>query len=135
MGEPPALVTDTHPLLFHAQDPRRLPRRVAALFASCERGETLIYVPVTVAWEIGLLARVRKIRLRGSVAEFFDDLFSNPAYLPVDLNMAQVLLADEKRPNDDPFDALIVAAARHLELPLISRDTDIHDSGLVRAVW
>jgi predicted nucleic acid-binding protein len=39
------------------------------------------------------------------------------------------------RPNDDPFDALICAAARHLDLPLLTRNGDIQDSGLVRVVW
>jgi PIN domain nuclease of toxin-antitoxin system len=46
-----------------------------------------------------------------------------------------VCLADEQRPNDDPFDALICAAARSLELPLISRDRDIQDWEMVKVVW
>jgi PIN domain nuclease of toxin-antitoxin system len=46
-----------------------------------------------------------------------------------------VYLADEARPNNDPFDALVCAAARSLGLPLLSRDRDIQDSGLVRVVW
>ena len=47
----------------------------------------------------------------------------------------QVYRADEARPNRDPFDALICAAARHLELPLLTRDGDIRASGLVRVIW
>jgi PIN domain nuclease of toxin-antitoxin system len=35
----------------------------------------------------------------------------------------------------DPFDALICAAARDLELPLITRDGDIGRSGAVRVLW
>jgi PIN domain nuclease of toxin-antitoxin system len=39
------------------------------------------------------------------------------------------------RPKSDPFDALICAAARHLDLPLVTRDVEIEDSGFVRVVW
>lgn len=35
----------------------------------------------------------------------------------------------------DPFDALICASAADLSLPLVTRDTAIEDSGLVRTVW
>jgi hypothetical protein len=47
----------------------------------------------------------------------------------------QVSLADESRPNEDSFDALICAAALDLDLPLITRDGLIQDWGSVRTVW
>jgi PIN domain nuclease of toxin-antitoxin system len=46
-----------------------------------------------------------------------------------------VFLADEARPNNDPFDGLICAAARRLDLPLITRDAEIERWGRVRVVW
>ncbi|MBI3785395.1 MAG: PIN domain-containing protein [Deltaproteobacteria bacterium] len=113
----------------------KLGRRTAAVFEAAERRAGLVYVPVAVMWECSLLARVGRIELRRSVHAFFDDLFSNPAYQPVDLTPEQLYLADESRSNDDPFDALICAAARHLNVPLLTRDSDIHDFDLVRAVW
>ena len=68
---------------------------------------------------------------------FFAELYSNPAYQPYDLTASQVLDADDLAPrvNRDPFDALICAAARDLELPLLTRDTAIADSGAVRVWW
>ena len=52
-----------------------------------------------------------------------------------DLTPEQIYLADEQRPNADPFDALICAAARHLDLPLLTRDGDIAASKLVSVIW
>ena len=72
---------------------------------------------------------------RRPLPQFFADLFSNPAYQPVDLTPEQIYQADAARPNRDPFDALICAAARHLELALLTRDDDIRRSGLVRVIW
>ena len=92
-------------------------------------------MPAVVVWECGLLARVSKINLRRTVREFFDDLFTNPAYQPLDLTAEQVFLADELRFNRDPFDALICAAANTMALPLITRDGDIRRSGLVSVIW
>lgn len=131
-----AAVTDTHPLLFHAAGgSKRLGSKASRHFKACEAQERLVYVPAAVIWETSLLARVGKVELGRSVRDFFQALFSNPAYQPLDLTADQVYLADERRPNDDPFDSLICAAARILELPLITRDGHIVDSGLVAIVW
>ena len=105
------------------------------MFDRCERQEAIIYVPTIVIWECGLLARVSRINLRRTVRGFFEDLFSNPAYQPIDVTPAQVFLADELRINRDPFDALICAAARTVDLPLITRDADIRASGVVKTIW
>ena len=71
----------------------------------------------------------------GRLREFCEDLFSNPAYQPLELTPKQVFLADEARPNNDPFDGLICAAARALGLPLLTRDRSIQEWDLVRAAW
>ena len=135
MAEPQAAVTDTHALVFHAAGGGRLGPRAAAFFARCEQQQAILYVPVAVVWECSLLARVARINLRRTVRAFFEDLFSNPAFQPIDVTPEQVFLADELRFNRDPFDALICAAARTVDLPLITRDTEIRASGAVMVIW
>jgi PIN domain nuclease of toxin-antitoxin system len=135
VADVPGAVADTHALLFHASASRALGRAAAAHFDACERQEALLYVPMAVIWEVSLLARASRINLRRPVQAFFDDLFSNPAYHPCDLTAAQVYLADELRFTRDPFDALIVAAARTQALPLVTRDRDIRASGAVHVIW
>jgi PIN domain nuclease of toxin-antitoxin system len=130
-----AAVTDTHPLVFHAAGSRGLSSKAAALFERCERQQCILYVPMAAMWECSLLARAARINLRRSVQAFFADLFSNPAYQPLDATAEQVYLADELRFNRDPFDALIAAAARTVDLPLITRDAEIRGSGVVKTVW
>ena len=128
-------MTDTHALIFHAAGTRKLGPRAAAFFDRCERRAAILYVPTIVIWECSLLARVSRINLRRTVRAFFDDLFSNPAYQPVDITPQQIYLADELRFNRDPFDALICATARTVDLPLITRDADIRRSGVVKVIW
>lgn len=105
------------------------------MFDRCERQQAIIYVPAAVIWECTLLARVARINLRRTPRQFFDDLFSNPAYHPLDLTPEQIVAADELRFSRGPFDTLICAAARSLDLPLITRDAVIRGSGAVKVVW
>ena len=135
MAEPEAAVTDTHALVFHAAGTGKLGPRAAAFFDRCERRAAILYVPTIVIWECSLLARVSRINLRRTVRAFFDDLFSNPAYQPIDVTPQQIYLADELRFNRDPFDAIICATARSVDLPLITRDADIRRSGVVKVIW
>ncbi len=135
MADPQAAVTDTHPLIYHAAGGRGLSRGAAAFFDRCEHRDAILYVPAPVIWECGLLARVARINLRRTLRAFFDDLFSNPSFQPVDLAPAHVFDADELRFTRDPFDALICATARSLDLPLVTRDESISESGSVKVLW
>ncbi len=130
-----ALVTDTHALVLHAAGGGVLGPKARAAFAAAERGDTIIYVPAAVIWEVGLLARAVRINLHRPVRDFFADLFSNPAYQPHALDASQVFDADDLRFTRDPFDALIVASARDLSLALVTRDSAIRESGTVRTIW
>ncbi len=135
MADPDAAVTDTHPLLFHAAGTRVLGVKASRFFDRCERRDAILYVPAVVIWECSLLCRVGRIDLRRPLVDFFGDLFSNPAYQPLDIDNEQVYVADGLRFNRDPFDALIVAAAMKAGLPLVTRDTDIRSSGAVKVIW
>jgi len=130
-----ALVTDTHPLLFWAAGGKRLGRRALRHFEDCERRHAILYVPVAVLWETALLVRTGRIELGRPVRAFFDDLFSNPAYQPLDLTPDQVYGAAETFSASDPFDALIAAAAMSLDLPLLTRDAALQASATLRTVW
>ena len=135
MADPDAAVSDTHSLVFHAAGGGKLGPRAASFFARCERREAILYVPVVVMWECGLLARVSRINLRRSLRAFFDDLFSNPAYQPLDVTPEQVFAADALTFTRDPFDALICASAQTMAMPLITRDAEIRASGAVKVIW
>jgi PIN domain nuclease of toxin-antitoxin system len=135
VGDHAAVVADTHALLFHAAGGGALGPDAKTHFAAAEAQTSIVYVPAAVIWEVSLLARIVRVNLHRSVRMFFDDLFSNPAYQPHALTPAQVFDADDLRFTRDPFDGLIVAAARDLNLPLITRDSAIRESSAVRVIW
>jgi PIN domain nuclease of toxin-antitoxin system len=132
---PEAAACDTHALVYYAFGDRRLGQLAAALFDACEAQKAIIYVPAIVMVEFGLVLGGRRTRTSMPLRDFFEDLFANPAFQPYDLTPEQVYLADDARPNNDPFDGLICAAARRLDVPLITRDAAISEWGGVRVVW
>ena len=89
---------------------------------------------MAVIWEVSLLSQRKRLQLGGRPRDFFDALFSNPAFQPLDLIPEQAFLSDEIRVNADPFDNLICAAALSLKLPLITADSAIAESGVVEVL-
>jgi PIN domain nuclease of toxin-antitoxin system len=130
-----AAVVDTHALIFHAAGSRHLGAKAASHLRACENREAIAYVPAPVIWECSILARGSRINLRRPVRAFFDDLFTNPAFQPLDLTAEQIFVADELRFTKDPFDALICAAASVLGLPLLTRDASIRSAGVIKVIW
>src|SRR4030095_15339450 len=126
---------DTHARLFHAAGASRLGARSSDLFAAAEERNAIVYVPMVVIWEVTLLARAVRVNLHRPVRSFFGDLFSNPSYQPHALDAPQIFEAGELRALRDPFDALICAAARDLDLPLITRDDAITGSAQLTPIW
>jgi predicted nucleic acid-binding protein len=121
--------------VYHALGSHRLGPRAAALFEACDARDAIIYVPAIVVVEFGMVLRDRLLARALPLRDFFEDLFANPAYQPYDLTPEQAFLAEEARPNQDPFDGLICAAARRLDLPLMTRDTDIERWGQIDVIW
>lgn len=135
MAKLTAAVTDTHPLIFHAAGGSRLGKKARQVFAAAEAGRAIIYVPAVVVWEVGLLARAVRINLHRPVRAFFQDLFTNSAFQPHPLDIDQIFSGDELNFTRDPFDQLVAAAARDLDLPLLTRDDAIRASDTVEVIW
>lgn len=129
-------VTDTHPLVwFVGGEQRKLSPKAFQAFQECKAGKILIYVPVPALWEISLLARVGKINLEKSIGQWCQDLFRRPAFIPVPLEVEHMVEAHSLSFTTDPFDLLIVAVARILGHPLITKDSAIEEANLLPTFW
>ena len=129
-------VTDTHPLVWYTTETyRKLSPKALRAFQRASRGEVLIWVPAMVIWEAGLLQRIRRVRLKPSFRDWAEALVTQRGFAlaPMDLDTVQSSL--EFEPNSDLFDVSIVATARQKELPLITKDGAITESGAVEIFW
>ncbi|HSK74756.1 MAG TPA: type II toxin-antitoxin system VapC family toxin [Pyrinomonadaceae bacterium] len=129
-------VTDTHPLLWFTLNKRgNLSKNALEAFSAAEAEQGFIYIPAVVLWEAAVLERGSKIKLSGGFSRWAEALLKNPGFGLAPLEPGIIGLAVGYNFNNDPFDAVIVATAANLSLPLITKDAAITSSNLVEIHW
>ena len=128
--------TDTHALIYFAnQNYRQLSSRVRDVFEQAENGQALILIPAPSLWEISILEKLGQIKFSKDYDEWVRDLFQNPCFDCVPLTAEIIAEARNYNFNKDIFDAAIVATAKLKDVPLITKDVAITESGLVEIFW
>jgi PIN domain nuclease of toxin-antitoxin system len=127
-----AYVLDTHTFLWYVRG-RRVGKAAARVLRQIDGGQGHAWIPAVVAVEIALL--FERGRSRIGVAEVEATLQRNPELELLPLDFAQVKEFAFVPSLKDPFDRLIVAAARRLGCPIITADEGIAASGLVDVIW
>ena len=128
-------ITDTHPLVWYATNKQaKLSRKALSAFKGASRGEALIYIPSFVFWEIAMLLKIGRIVLQESYGDWAEHLIAQPGF---DLAPFTVEVTSEAYayPFADPFDGVITATAKVMDLALITKDQEITDSKLVEIYW
>ena len=128
-------VTDTHPLVWYATGRhRQLSHKVLRAFHAAVGAEALIYVHVFVLWEIAMLLTVGRIALQEPYGDWAEHLLAQPGFAlaAVDVRM---LAEAYYYPFPDPFDSVITATAKVMDLPLITNDAEINASQLADVYW
>jgi PIN domain nuclease of toxin-antitoxin system len=127
------IVLDTHACVYTLIAPARLGKAARRALASAEAGRSVAWVPAAVAAEIVLLRELDRIKIGLPELRTAMETSSCLRFLALDLRQMDEFAAH--RSIADPFDRLIVSACRAVDARLVSRDTALADSGLVRVVW
>ncbi|QSN63244.1 type II toxin-antitoxin system VapC family toxin [Caballeronia sp. M1242] len=136
MGGVSVIVLDTHTLLWWVSGGALSKQARAAIEKeSGERGE--IVVSTISAWEIALLVRRGKIGLSMDVGDWIDKVSRIDAvrFMPVDSSIAIKSIDLPGEFHNDPADRLIVATARALAAPIVTRDRLIREYEHVKTIW
>ena len=129
-------VTDTHPLIWYASGKHsRLSPRVVRTFDAAFQDRALIVIPSPVFWEISLLVEHDKIRLREPFEVWASSLIARRGIDMAALGLDVIAQTHQLRFHGDPFDRAIVATAKLMDLPLITKDETITNAGLVEIFW
>lgn len=124
---------DTHALVWHLSKPKRLGKSAARLLRDADRGRVSVLVPAIVGIELALLRGAGRKTV--GVPQLEALIAAQPAFsvLPLDLLQTREFALLETLP--DPFDRMIVAAARVAGTPLVTADMGIRESALVDVIW
>jgi len=123
---------DTHALLWAATDEDRLSIPAARAIATTSY-EQLAISDVTLQ-EIGLLLQAGRIAFQGSPTAVLGKVLNYVSVLPITLEIA-IAAPALALPHGDQFDRIIMATAKVHRLPLITKDANITDAGVVTTVW
>ena len=97
-------IADTHALLWHLTDPRKLGKAARRAFAAIDRNAGSCGVPAVVLIEVALLNE--RGRLRIGPAQILDELAGHPGYAILPLDAQQALEFGAFPGIRDPFKAV-----------------------------
>lgn len=125
-------VADTHAIVWHLTNPRKLGRGARRAFTAADSGRWMCHVPIMALVEVALLHE--RGRLRVGLSQVLDAIAAHPGYAVLALDIEQSMEFAALPIIKDPIDRLMVAAARALGARLVSVDERLSGFGVER-VW
>lgn len=119
------IILDTHIWIWHVQGDKRLTEDRQELIY--EHEADAIGVCAISLWEVAKAVELNRLTLSVSVDDWFVVATNQPGIVLLPLTPA-IAVESTRLPGNfhkDPFDQLIVAAARIHDAPLITQDSDI----------
>lgn len=130
------IVLDTHVLVWWVTGDATLSKRAKATIEHELAGGEIIVSAIT-AWEIAMLVEHGRLVLSMDVGSWLAQVAAIDAVqiAPIDPEIAikSVVLPDEF--HKDPADRMIVATARKLAAPLVTKDEKIRAYPHVKTIW
>lgn len=103
------------------------------------RNDEGVWLSAVTVWEIGNLVRKGRLQIEAGLAEWIQKYLRIGGIHPVSLSVDIALEAATLPPpfHTDPADRFLVATARHMDIPIMTRDQRILDyalAGHVKAI-
>ncbi|MEJ2768134.1 type II toxin-antitoxin system VapC family toxin [Mycetohabitans sp. B46] len=129
------IVLDTHALVWWVNGDDALSKKAkAAIERERELDGGQIIVSAISAWEIAMLVEREKLVLSMDVASWLTTVSAIDAvrFVPVDVESGLKSIDLPGEFHKDPADRMIVATARKLAVPLVTRDEKMVDESVLR---
>jgi PIN domain nuclease of toxin-antitoxin system len=130
------IVLDTHALIWWANGDGELSRKASAAIERELDGGQIIVSSIS-AWEIAMLVERERLVLSMDVGNWLATVSAVEAvsFMPVDVEIGLKSVALPGEFHKDPADRMIVATARRLAVPLVTRDEKIRAYKHVKTIW
>lgn len=130
------IVLDTHTLVWWVTGDVTLSKKAKSIIEREQDGGEIVISAIT-AWEITMLVEKDRLVLSMDVGSWLATVteIEGVKFLPVDVEIASksALLPGEF--HKDPADRMIVATARKLAVPVVTKDEKIRSYPHVKTVW
>jgi PIN domain nuclease of toxin-antitoxin system len=128
-------VADTHAFVHYSFTRKPLlGKNARKIFEKADVGETIVFIPSVVLWEVSLLAELGRIHLNQSFEHWCRSLDNKSGFSIVSLEWLDIKEA-RHLPFSDPIDRFIAGTAVRLDVPLITKDRGIVESNRLQTIW
>ncbi|MEI8044169.1 MAG: type II toxin-antitoxin system VapC family toxin [Verrucomicrobiota bacterium] len=127
------ILLDTHAWIWWVS---QSPKLSAAAREAIEN-ETKAGVAAISCWEVAMLTDKGRLKLDRDVGLWVEQALALPKVEMLALTV-QIAVTSVRLPtvfHSDPADRMIVATARQYNVPVVTKDERIQQSGLVRTIW
>lgn len=130
------IVLDTHILVWWVTGDAALSGEAKAVIEREQNGGEIIVSAIS-AWEITMLVEKERLVLSMDVSKWLATVaeIEGVKFLPVDVDIANKSVVLPGEFHKDPADRMIVATARKLAAPLVTRDEKIKSYPHVKTIW
>ena len=130
------IVLDTHILVWWVTGDAALSGEAKAVIEREQNGGEMIVSAIS-AWEITMLIEKERLVLSMDVSKWLATVaeIEGVKFLPVDVDIANKSVVLPGEFHKDPADRMIVATARKLAAPLVTRDEKIKSYPHVKTIW
>jgi len=130
------VLADSHAILWQSQRSPELSDVAADALLEAEETDGVV-VSVASLIDLWYVTKTTKAITDAELAELRETISASPelSLHPIDEDVADATTAIPRDLLSDPWDRFIVATAKVLDVPLVTRDQAIRDSKLVATIW
>lgn len=130
------IVLDTHTLVWWVTGDATLSKKAKSVIAREQDGGEIIISAIS-AWEITMLVEKDRLVLSMDVGSWLATVaeIEGVKFLPVDVEIANKSVVLPGEFHKDPADRMIVATARKLAVPVVTKDEKIQFYPHVKTIW
>jgi PIN domain nuclease of toxin-antitoxin system len=132
-GRNASYVLDTHACVFALGAPTKLGKKARSAMQAVEEGRSEAWIPAAVVAEVILLRELGRIEI--GLAQLKTAMEEAPGLRFLSMDLRQLDEFAALGAIRDPFDRLIVSAARAVGAKLLTRDRSLGENALVQTVW
>ncbi|WP_109994799.1 type II toxin-antitoxin system VapC family toxin [Salinisphaera sp. LB1] len=132
------IVLDTHVLVWWVTGDRQLsPHAKTAIETERSAADGIVLVSAISAWEIAMLVKAERLTLTMALDDWLETVsaIDGVRFVPLDNDVGVESTRLPGEFHTDPADRMIVALARHLNVPLVTADTKIRAYKHVHSTW